>query len=254
MNLLIDPIAALLGPWAGGINLYSALLRLLLSLLLSAIIGCERSSKRHSAGLRTFMLVSLSGTAAMLMDLFLSAQFGKLAAIDSSVQLSGGWYLLSASSVIAVGVMCVNSVFFSSRNQIKGLTTSFGLWAILFLGICIGAGFYTLAALIFLVFLCCLAFFPTFEIYLKNRSNHFEIHLELKSSANLQDFTATIRKLGLHIDDIELNPAYAGSGLSVYSISVSIMSEELKKYKTHEDIIEALSSLEYVAHIEEMRS
>ena len=57
---------------------------------------------------------------------------------------------------------------------------------------------------------------------------------------------------GLRIDDIEANPAYANSGLSVYSISISIDSEELKKYKTHTEIIEALRSLDYIYHIEEM--
>ena len=60
------------------------------------------------------------------------------------------------------------------------------------------------------------------------------------------------RRLGLRIDDIEANQAYAGSGLSVYSVSVTICSAELKKYKTHVEIIEALSSLYYIYHIEEM--
>ena len=90
------------------------------------------------------------------------------------------------------------------------------------------------------------------ERYLKNRSNHFEIHLELKNNGALYNFVATIRRLGLRIDDIEANPAYANSGLSVYSISISIDSEELKKYKTHTEIIEALRSLDYIYHIEEM--
>ena len=44
----------------------------------------------------------------------------------------------------------------------------------------------------------------------------------------------------------------AGSGLSVYSITLTIISAELKKYKAHREIIEALSTLEYVRHIEEM--
>ena len=39
--------------------------RIILSLALAAMIGCERSSKRHSAGMRTFMLVSVSATAAV---------------------------------------------------------------------------------------------------------------------------------------------------------------------------------------------
>ena len=82
--------------------------------------------------------------------------------------------------------------------------------------------------------------------------NHFEIHLELKKSLNLQNFVSTIRKLGLTIDAIEMNPAYANSGLSVYSISISISSQELKKYKTHKEIIEVLSTLDYIYHIEEI--
>jgi putative Mg2+ transporter-C (MgtC) family protein len=74
----------------------------------------------------------------------------------------------------------------------------------------------------------------------------------LKNKSNLLDFVTVIRKLGLRIDDIEINPAYMNSGLSVYSVSVTIMSAELKKYKTHTQIIEALRSLEFVYHIEEM--
>ena len=99
----------------------------------------------------------------------------------------------------------------------------------------------------------CLAAFPRFEKYLKDRSNHFEVHLELKDIRYLQNFVTTIRELGLTIDDIELNSAYANSGLSVYSIAISIRREELKKYKTHEEIIDALRSLDYIYHIEEMR-
>ena len=47
-----DPIAALLGGWSTGLNPYSVLLRVFLIVLLASIIGCERSSKRHSAGCR----------------------------------------------------------------------------------------------------------------------------------------------------------------------------------------------------------
>ena len=80
------------------------------------------------------------------------------------------------------------------------------------------------------------------------------VHLELTNSVCLQDFVTVIRRLGLTIDEIEQNPAYVGSGLSVYSISITISSEMLKKYKTHTEIIEALKSLDYVYHIEEMRA
>lgn len=235
----MDPIAMKLGAWSVEIGAAAVIFRILLSVALAAVIGCERSSKRHSAGLRTFILVSLASTVAMLLDIYLSAKGDEL-------------YIISASTVIAAAIISVNSMLFSSRNQIKGLTTSMGLWATGIIGLTAGAGLYTVTFVSFAALLCCLSLFPAFETYLKNRSNHFEVHLELKSSEYLQDFVTTIRRLGLFIDDIESNPAYVNSGLSVYSIAISIDSAELKKYKTHKEIIEALKTLDYIYHIEEM--
>ena len=41
------------------INLCSVIVRLFTAIFLSSVIGFERASKRHSAGLRTFILVRL---------------------------------------------------------------------------------------------------------------------------------------------------------------------------------------------------
>ena len=240
MNNIIDPIASYLGQWSIDINIWSILFRIALSVGLAAIIGCERSSKRHSAGLRTFILVSLASTIAMMLDKFITV---------GNLQFP----LLSAATIVASAIISVNSILFSSRNQIKGLTTSVGLWACGIIGLTAGAGYYTVTLISFFALVCSLSFFPAFEVYLKNRSNHFEVHLELISSTYLQNFVTTIRRLGLMIDDIESNPAYVNSGLSVYSVSITISSAELKKYKTHKEIIEALRTLDYVYHIEEMQ-
>lgn len=231
-----DPVAKLLGAWSANLTLPAIFLRLALAVLLAAVIGWERSNKRHSAGFRTFILMSMGAASAMMLDRF-----------------AGDTHLIAGGAVVAMAIISVNSMLFSSRNQIKGLTTSVALWVNGIIGLTAGAGFYTVTLAAFVVLLLSLSIFPAIETYFKNRSNHFEIHLELKNSAYLQNFVATIRKLGLVIDDIELNPAYAGSGLSVYSIAISISSAELKKYKTHSEIIEALRTLDYVHHVEEMR-
>ena len=194
-----DPIASLLGSWATELNLYSVLLRVAVSVVFAAMIGCERASKRHAAGQRTFILVSLASTMAML--------------LDQSVERAGG-PLVSAATVIAIAIISSNSILYSSKNQIKGLTTSVALWACGVIGLTIGAGLYTVSVIGYAALMCCLALFPTFEIDLKNRSNHFEVHLELKNREDLQRFITTMRTLGLKIDDIEANPAYINSGLS----------------------------------------
>jgi len=235
MYLFVDPISGLLGSWSEELTIWSIILRVVLSVLASAVIGCERSSKRHAAGLRTFIVVSVSTTFAGIIDAFI------------------GLPILTAACIIGVAVMSVNAVIYSSKSKIKGLTTSVGLWACSVLGATFGFGLYTVGIIFCMIFTLSLALFPQFEGYLKNKSNHFEVHLELTDSHNLDKFVTTIRELGLIIDDIEVNSAYFNSGLSVYSISITITSQELKKYKSHKEIIEALKTLEYVHYIEEMR-
>lgn len=234
-----DPISKLLGSWSSEMNIWSIILKIALALILSAMIGCERSSKRHAAGLRTFIIVMVASTIAMIVDMSLTTN------LTSTI-------ICSAAAIIAIAIISANTILYSSKNQIKGLTTSVALWASGILGLLIGIGAYTAVIICFASYLLILSILPKIEIYLKNRSNHFEVHLELKNSSYLKDFTTTLRELGLKIDDIEANPAYLNSGLSVYTVSLSIISDELKKYKTHTEIITALKSIEYIYHIEEM--
>lgn len=240
--IFVDPIAKLLGEWSINLNVYSAALRIILAFVLAGTIGIERARKRHSAGLRTFILVALASTMAMIMDIYCGIH---------SV-LGKGIVIISAATVIGIAIISSNSLLYSSKNQIKGLTTAVALWSVSFIGLALGAGFYTVGLIGYLLVFFCLAILPDVEAYLKNRSNHFEIHLELKNKSDLQDFLTTIRKLGLNIDDIEANPAYINSGLSVYSISITITKENLRKYKSHAAIIEALSSMDYISYISEI--
>ena len=237
--LYVDPISTFLGEWSTTINIGSILLKLFVALLMGAVIGCERANKRHAAGLRTFLLVTLASTVAMMVVQYLK-----------EIELNASF--VPAGIIVGVAIISANTTLFTSRSQIKGLTTSVALWVCAIIGLSLGAGFYTVTLIAFVMLIASLALFPWFEVFLKNRSNYFEIHLELKNASYLKEFMATIRELGLKVDDIESNPAYLNSGLSVYSVSLSITSSELKKYKTHAEIIEALNSLEYVYFVEEM--
>ena len=128
-----DAIAAFLGNWSAQLNFSSVVLRMALAVVMGAIIGCERSSKRHSAGLRTFILVAMAATTAMLIDQVLFAVTGANIPV------------ISAAAVISVALISGNSILFSSKNQIKGLTTSAALWACGLVGVALGSGAYVLA-------------------------------------------------------------------------------------------------------------
>ena len=94
-----DPIANWLGLFEG-VTPGTILLRIFVSLALGAVIGWERSNKRHSAGLRTFMLAFLIGTLAAILDCCV------FAASDRR-----GIFLLSACVVIGASIIAVHSMF-----------------------------------------------------------------------------------------------------------------------------------------------
>lgn len=167
--MIYDPIAEILGGWSSELGLWSVVFRIVISLVLSAIIGCERSSKRHSAGLRTFITISLASTVSMLVDLALIS--------DTGIKVP----LLSAATIISSAMISGNSVLFSSRNQIKGLTTSAGLWACGIVGLSAGAGFYTLTIVAFVTILLSLSLFPRIEIFLKTVQTILKYILNLKT-------------------------------------------------------------------------
>lgn len=234
-----DFFADLLGEWSKGVNIGSVAFKIVLSVLFATILGCERAKNRHAAGLRTFIVVSLASTAMAIADLFLIGNYGV------------AFPVLSAATVIGIAVISTNTILFSSKNQLKGLTTSVGLWTASIISVLLGLGLYTAALFTFLVLMLCLTLFTKLEQLTKCKSNHFEVHLELKGRNLLKEFTATIREFGLKIDNIEINPAYANTGLGVYTLALTVADKELKK-KSHQEIVKALSALDCVSYVEEI--
>lgn len=234
-----DFFADLLGEWSKNVNIGSVAFKIVLAVAFATALGCERAKNRHAAGLRTFIVVSLASTIVAIADLFL---------IDA-YQIA--FPFLSAATVIGIAVISTNTILFSSKNQLKGLTTSVGLWAASIISVMLGLGLYTVAVLAFLVLMLCLTVFTKLEQFTKQKSNHFEVHLELKGRNLLQEFTATIREFGLKIDNIEINPAYANTGLGVYTLALTVTDKELKK-KSHQEIVTALAALDCVSYVEEI--
>lgn len=71
----IDPLAKLMGEWSWNITVYSILLRVIIPFIFAFYVGCERSTKGHTAGLKTFILLSLASTSCMIIDRSLQLTF-----------------------------------------------------------------------------------------------------------------------------------------------------------------------------------
>lgn len=237
VSTAIDPVGKFLGDWSHDIsNIITILLRLFITILCAGAIGVERARKRHAAGFRTYMLVSLGATMIMMVNEFLINVYGE-----------GDPARLAAQVISGIGFLGAGSIIITSKNQVKGLTTAAGLWTAACIGIAIGSGFYTLALSSTIIIVIILSFMPRIERFLRRKTRYFELYVELETRQNLKDLVNYLRSIDVTIDTIEKNPAYINSGLSVYSIMLCT-KEKIER----ECFLAKIHSLEYVNHCEEM--
>ncbi len=231
----IDPLAELMGSWSYEITVYSIIFRVLIALIMGSFMGYERAVTGQVAGLRTYILIALAGVTTALLD----TAYSEL-------------YILSGITILAVALIGTSSITMTSKNRIKGLTSTMGQLAIASLSISVGVGGYTMTIIGIIALVIAFTILGPIEGHLKEKSSHMLIHLELKNRDALPDFTKTIRKLGMTISEIEANRAYVNTDLAVYTMSIELNNKNVLIYKKHKDIIEALMTLDYVIYMEEL--
>lgn len=115
------------------VNLVGAITKLLLSMLLGATIGIERRRKGQIAGMRTFALISMGATLAMLISIYIPQEYLGLKNGDPG--------RIAAQVVSGVGFLGAGAII-QMKGSVRGLTTAAGIWMAACLGLAVGAGMY----------------------------------------------------------------------------------------------------------------
>jgi len=118
------------------VNPTNAVIKLLLSLLLGATIGIERRRKGQIAGLRTFALISMGATLAMLISIYIPQVYLGLKNGDPG--------RIAAQVVSGVGFLGAGAII-QMKGSVRGLTTAAGIWMTACIGLAVGAGMYLIA-------------------------------------------------------------------------------------------------------------
>ncbi len=111
-----------------------ALKRIALSLLLGGMIGLERQLKFRSAGLRTFTLICLGSTLAMLLSIWIPN-------MTNDGFFHGDPARIAAQVLSGIGFLGAGAII-HHKGSIQGLTTAAGIWVSAIIGMAIGAGLY----------------------------------------------------------------------------------------------------------------
>jgi len=108
------------------------ILRLVLSVFLSGLIGLERQMHRRTAGLRTHILVSLGSCLIMLTSLYVFDIYKDKVPLDPA--------RIAAGVITGIGFLGAGAIL-REREGVKGLTTAASLWVVAGIGLAVGCGF-----------------------------------------------------------------------------------------------------------------
>ena len=103
---------------------------------LGSIVGYERKTKGQTAGIRTFALISMGATLAMLISIYVPQEYLGLKNGDPgriAAQVLSGIGFLGAGAIIQM------------KGSVRGLTTAAGIWIVATIGLAVGVGLYTLS-------------------------------------------------------------------------------------------------------------
>lgn len=114
----------------------------------------ERKQKGQSAGIRTFALISMGATLAMLISIYVPQVYMGLKNGDPgriAAQVISGIGFLGAGAIIQM------------KGSVRGLTTAAGIWMVATIGMTVGLGMYWLAVAATVLILVILHWFERIE-------------------------------------------------------------------------------------------
>lgn len=124
----------------------SVIFRIILSLLLSTILGFERERNQSNAGLKTHAIVGVSATMIALMQSQIVFETLERAINNPRLPevVRSDPARLIAQVVSGVGFLGAGTIIVTKRN-VSGLTTAASIWFVASLGLSIGMGYYLVA-------------------------------------------------------------------------------------------------------------
>lgn len=168
------------------------LLKLILSVVLGAVIGSERSRHGRAAGMRTHILVCLGACMTSMISIFVS----------DTLMHQGDVLRIPAQVISGIGFLGAGMIILKSNNVITGLTTAAGIWATGVIGIAVGYGYITGAVVSVLLFLITITLFSKFErrkrlaqVFYIEVGDMYETNRVMKEIAGLIESEHTIRTM-----------------------------------------------------------
>lgn len=163
-----------------------ALFRLCLSMVLGAVVGYERKRKGQPAGLRTFSLIAMGATLAMLVSIYVCQEYVGLKNGDPG--------RIAAQVITGIGFLGAGAII-QAKGSVRGLTTAAGIWMSSIIGLAVGVGLYVLSICATLLILFILVQLENIEHRLDMGAESRIIRLKVKTiCTEMQPYREALRQ------------------------------------------------------------
>ncbi len=132
----------------------STVFKLCLSMLLGCCVGVERKRKGQIAGIRTFALISMGATLAMILSIYVPQVYMGLKNGDPG--------RIAAQVITGVGFLGGGAMI-HMKGSVRGLTTAAGIWMTAIIGMAVGVGMYWSSIIATVLILVILVAFEYYE-------------------------------------------------------------------------------------------
>lgn len=165
--------------------------KLILSFLLGSIVGFERRRRGQSAGVRTFALIAMGSSLAMILSIYVADNCGSGDPTRIAAQVVSGIGFLGAGAIIQM------------KGSVRGLTTAAGIWMVANIGMAVGCGLYIVACFATLLILFILVLLEKIEHKVSKRAESRIIRIRIGEILHDFDkYRALLKKYNISINNL----------------------------------------------------
>lgn len=176
----------------------NSMIKLVIALTLSGLIGLERELNRHFAGLRTHILVGVSACLMMLLSVNGFTYF-----MENYDNVRFDPARIPSYVISGVGFLGAGTILISGRT-IRGLTTAASIWSVAGLGLVIGIGMYKEAIFTTIIILISLVLLNKVEKIINSKQHNISFEINLAKENNPGDFLAQLQSFPMEIREYDV--------------------------------------------------
>ncbi len=175
------------------ITVLSIVVRILLSTFCAGTLGVERERHNQAAGFRTYIIVSDASALVMMTNIYISQVVGYTDLVR-----------MPAAVITGLGFLGAGTILVTKSQEVRGLTTAAGLWAVAIIGIAIGAGFYAGGIICFAFIFLAMQVLRRVDLRIRKTQRVSVVYFEVEQKSMAGQIIRYVKSRGHYIWDLNM--------------------------------------------------